>query len=79
MPTLKFNIILILLSLFLYCSTHNQQVKTGLDRIHEFESLFEGKRLGIITNHTARNSQGRHISAIFLEKENAEVVAFFGP
>ena len=54
-------------------------VKTGLDRVNEYQSLFAGKRVGIITNHTAYNANDKHIIDIFLEMKDAEVVALFGP
>jgi uncharacterized protein YbbC (DUF1343 family) len=54
-------------------------VETGLDRIHEYEKLFIGKRIGIVTNHTAFNSRNEHITDIFFKLPNTEVVALFGP
>jgi len=54
-------------------------VLTGLDRIAEYDSLFTGKKIGIITNHTAYNSKNKHIIDVFQEMKNVEVVALFGP
>jgi uncharacterized protein YbbC (DUF1343 family) len=68
--------------LFVACSQQNlpePQVKTGLDRITEYPQLFENKRVGIITNHTAYNSNGEHIADIFLKMDNVTVAALFGP
>lgn len=54
-------------------------VKTGLDNIASYERMFRGKRVGIITNHTACNSQGRHITDVFGEMEGVRITALFGP
>jgi uncharacterized protein YbbC (DUF1343 family) len=56
-----------------------QKVLTGLDRISEHEQLFKGKKIGIITNHSAYNSNDIHIIDVFQKKQNVEVVALFGP
>jgi uncharacterized protein YbbC (DUF1343 family) len=54
-------------------------VKTGLDNINSYRHLFEGKRVGIITNHTAYNSRGEYIIDVFRKMDNVEVAAFFSP
>jgi len=36
-------------------------VMTGLDNAHLPASLFGGRRVGIVTNHTAYDRAGRHI------------------
>ena len=54
-------------------------VKTGLDNIASCERVFRGKRVGIITNHTACNSAGRHITDVFGDMEGVRVTALFGP
>lgn len=54
-------------------------VLTGLDRIAEYEKLFTGKKVGIITNHTAYNSNDKHITDIFAKMKNVEIMALFGP
>lgn len=62
------------------CSPSNRnRVRTGLDRIEEYRSLLDGKRIGIITNHTAVNTRGKHITDVFFSMDNVEVVALFGP
>jgi uncharacterized protein YbbC (DUF1343 family) len=50
-----------------------------LDRISEFQKLIDGKRVGIITNHTAYNSKNEHIRDIIQKLSNTKVVALFGP
>ena len=54
-------------------------VLTGLDRVEEHESLFAGQKIGIITNHTAYNSNDKHIIDVFAKMKNVEVSALFGP
>jgi uncharacterized protein YbbC (DUF1343 family) len=54
-------------------------VKTGLDDINSYRYLFHGKRVGIITNHTAYNSRGQHIIDVFRKMGNVKVTAFFSP
>ena len=54
-------------------------VKTGLDNINDYKDLFKNKKIGIITNHTAYNSQGQHITDVFLNMENVQLTALFGP
>ncbi len=56
-------------------------VKVGLDRVSEaeFRGFFEGKTLGIVTNHTAMDHQGRFITAVFQEMPEVSVGALFGP
>jgi len=60
-------------------NTGKQIVLTGLDRISEYKSLFTGKRVGIVTNHTAYNYNDQHIIDVFRQMKNVEVVALFGP
>jgi uncharacterized protein YbbC (DUF1343 family) len=54
-------------------------VQTGLDRVGEFAHLFSGKRIGIVTNHTAYNISGDFISDVFQKIPETKVVALFGP
>jgi len=72
---------LFLLFVFWGCTENKaeQIVFTGLDRITEYESMFTGKKIGIVTNHTAYNFKDQHIIDIFQGMENVEVVALFGP
>jgi len=50
-----------------------------LDRLNEFHQLFQGKRVGLITNHTARDSRGRHAIDRFLAMPSVKLTALFGP
>ncbi len=54
-------------------------VRTGLDNVHLHESLFGGKRVGIVTNHTAYDRAERHIVEVFRAMPGVEVTALFGP
>lgn len=54
-------------------------VKTGLDNISSYKHLFRGKRVGIITNHTAYNKDGKYIVDIFKSMPNVTVTALFSP
>jgi uncharacterized protein YbbC (DUF1343 family) len=54
-------------------------VLTGLDQIADYQHLFKNKKIGIITNHTAVNRQGEHITDIFLNLPDVTVAALFGP
>ena len=54
-------------------------VKTGLDNINSYGHLFDGKRVGIITNHTAYNRSGQYIVDVFGDMGNVKVTAFFSP
>lgn len=54
------------------------RVETGLDRlIRDFPDTVSGKRVGIIGNHTSKNSEGRSIVEIV--GEIAEITALYGP
>jgi uncharacterized protein YbbC (DUF1343 family) len=66
---------------FVGCTNQSKTavVLTGLDRAAEHESLFTGKKIGIITNHTAYNIKDKHIIDVFVEMEDVMVVALFGP
>jgi uncharacterized protein YbbC (DUF1343 family) len=54
-------------------------VQTGLDRVNAHRSLFAGKRIGIIANHTAYGSHGSFIVDVFRKMPGARVVALFSP
>ena len=62
-------------------------VKTGLDDIGEHKQLFNGRRIGIITNHTAYSSRGQYIVDVFgfprsgvpRNIDGARITALFSP
>ncbi|MFQ5605763.1 MAG: exo-beta-N-acetylmuramidase NamZ domain-containing protein [bacterium] len=76
---MKYKMTLILLMLGFVWTCSNPPVQTGLDNLSGYRHLFENKRVGIITNHTAYDSQHRHISDVFFNMENVTIAAFFGP
>ncbi len=55
------------------------EVRTGLDNVANHRSLFAGRRIGIIANHTAYDRQGRFIVDVFRDIDGAQVVALFSP
>jgi len=55
------------------------EVRTGLDNVANHRSLFAGRRIGIIANHTAYDRQGRFIVDVFRGIDGAQVVALFSP
>ena len=54
-------------------------VRTGLDNVADYSALLEGKRIGVITNHTAYNSDGEYIVDVLGRINGAKVTALFGP
>jgi len=76
-PSLK-ELTLILL-MFYTSSCRKQDVLSGLDQIAENSHLFEGKRVGLIANHTAVDRSGQTILQIFRDLPDTRVTALFGP
>jgi uncharacterized protein YbbC (DUF1343 family) len=74
-PTKKSSILVF----FMMLSCCYGSVKTGLDRVGAYKNLFEGKRLGIIANHTAYDSNGRFIVDVFSNMAGVKVTALFSP
>lgn len=72
-------ITLLLAYLLLNSCRHQAPVLSGLDRLNEFHSLFKGKRVGLITNHTARDNRGRHAVDVFLSLPGTRLTTLFGP
>lgn len=56
------------------------QVKTGADLLFEKRfNLIEGKRVGLVTNHSALLSNGKHLADALHEDRRTKLVALFGP
>ncbi len=72
-----YNLLILLMITVVLLSCHH--VETGLDRVHEYSDLFRHKRLGIITNQTAYDRNDRFIVNKFLQMEDVEISALFGP
>lgn len=60
-------------------STCHASVTTGLDNVGSYKHLFSGRRVGIVTNHTALDRTGRHIVDIFASMTDVTITALFGP
>lgn len=56
------------------------QVKPGLEvLLNDSLRVLEGKRVGLITNHTGRDRQGRRNVDLLYRAEGVNLVALFGP
>jgi uncharacterized protein YbbC (DUF1343 family) len=53
--------------------------KTGLDNVTTYQRLFDGKRIGLVTNHTAYTSDGRYIVDVFRDMRDVTIAALFSP
>ncbi len=62
-----------------FATASSAAVRTGLDNLGTHRDLFQGKRLGIIANHTSYNSEGKYIVDTFRAMEGVRVVALFSP
>jgi len=69
----------VILGLFVTFTVCHGAVKTGLDRVGAYKEIFQGKRLGIIANHTAYSSDGKFIVDVFRGMAGVTVVALFSP
>lgn len=55
-------------------------VKAGADVLFESKmDLIEGKRIGLVTNHTAILSNGKHLADVLHSTQNVTLAALFGP
>ncbi len=70
---------IIILSFFVVLSNCQGSVETGLDRVGIYKDVFRGKRLGIITNHTAYNSSGKYIVDVLKGMTGVTVAALYSP
>lgn len=71
---------LIFLIVIFFCGMLSAQVKSGLDMLaaDDFKALI-GKNIALVTNHTAVDSKGRHITAIFSGTDKFKLVKIFAP
>lgn len=70
--------ICILMSIW-FVTASSAAVRTGLDNVEQHSDLFKGKRVGIIANHTAYDSQGRHIVDVLRAMPGVQVTVLFSP
>lgn len=62
------------------CSKKFVPVTPGLDVfVQEYLHLIDGKRVGIITNHTALSANGKHIVDVLSDIPNVNISALFAP
>ena len=66
-------------TIFVMLSCCRGAVMTGLDRVGLYNDVFEGRRLGIITNHTAYNRDGRFIVDVLKNMKGIKITALFSP
>lgn len=64
-------------SAFLCGENKKQAIQLGIDRIDEYQNIFKGKRIALITNMTGYNSKG--ISTISVLKEKTDLRLLFSP
>ncbi|MHC4581243.1 MAG: exo-beta-N-acetylmuramidase NamZ family protein [Planctomycetota bacterium] len=69
----------IILSLLVAFSNCQGVVRTGLDRLDAYSEIFRGRRLGIVTNHTAYDSNGMYIVDKFKQMPGVTIAALFSP
>jgi uncharacterized protein YbbC (DUF1343 family) len=56
------------------------QVKTGADLLFEkYFHLIQGKNIGLVTNHSALLSNGKHLADALHEDKRTNLVVLFGP
>ena len=71
--------VILILGLFAMLSSCQGSVQTGLDCVGTYKEVFQGKRLGIITNHTAYNSDGKYIVDVLRSMAGVKVTTLFSP
>ncbi len=61
-------------------SAHAGQMQSGLDvLVAEGFARLQGRRVGLVVNHTAVNRTGKHIVRLFAEARGVTVAALYGP
>ncbi|MEW5951407.1 MAG: DUF1343 domain-containing protein [Elusimicrobia bacterium] len=69
-----------LIFLLFYSPSAFSKTLTGLDILEkENFSVLKGKKVGLISNHSALNSKGEHILKVFNRADNFELKAIFSP
>ncbi|HRP93607.1 MAG TPA: hypothetical protein PLH53_11995, partial [Ignavibacteriaceae bacterium] len=62
--------------LFLFSIPINAQIINGADLLFsENQNLISGKKIGVVCNHTALLSNGKHLVDALLEQKNVKVNA----
>lgn len=66
--------------LFFACLNAESQVKVGADLLFEkYFDLIKGKNIGLVTNHSAVLSNGKHLADALFEDKRTTLIALFGP
>lgn len=74
-----FKYLIVLIVLFTF-SLSAQPIMTGADvLISEKLTFLSGKKIGIVTNHTALLSDGNHLVDALVSKSDFKITALFGP
>jgi len=61
-------------------SSASAKVRVGADLLLEkYFHLIKGKRVGLVTNHSAVLSNGKHLVDVLFEQKDVTLVALFGP
>ncbi len=76
---MRYYLLIVIAAILLVGGGCGRVVQTGLDRVERYGSLFGGKRIGIISNHTGRDGRGRFIADRLGGMPEVKVVALFGP
>lgn len=72
--------VFLVISLAVFGSCSRPDVRTGADHLlSDRTDLIAGKRIGLVTNHTALLSDGRHLADALASDERTTLVALFGP
>ncbi len=60
-------------------ASSNKSVVVGADRLFsEFSHLINGKKVALVTNHTGRLSNGKHLADTLFNYSDAELTVLFG-
>lgn len=70
-------VITVLLPVVAFAAAKTEPVRLGIDNIDQYQHLFAGKRVGLITNQTGVNSQLQSTIDVLYEK--TDLVALFSP
>lgn len=75
------------LTILIFCSFHNDtlfasQIKNGIEVLlsdDKYKTLISGKRIGLVTNHTATNADLQSTIELIKNTPDATLVALFAP
>lgn len=74
------NYTLVLIFFLIIITFAQQKIRLGNERlVNEYFHLIEGKRVGIIANHTSLLNKRKHLIDYLFESKKVKVIAAFGP